>query len=220
MRKTMNSLLMLLCLAAALPLAAQSAGTLRQGRYACNGTAFAMQITLWGTGGMATLYEREQIVSNAVIRITGNSVAFTFSTGGDKYRGKTWVYILSGDHSFEGNGESWLRISDGLHSIGPASPSPGSITSPDAVPGGTLQSGDYTLSGGRQRMYMNLAGGTGRGTLYDDLGNIAGEFRITIAGDRLALSFISGRQNGITYDYKILSDTSFSRPGEVWSRRF
>lgn len=209
-----------------LPLSAQ---TLQSGSYACNGTAYTLQITsLFGTGGAATLYEYNNIVSNATIKVIGGNIAFTFFTGGAKYQGKTWIYKISGDASFEGNGETWLKTADFRYPFpSPASPAPGSITNPapqpperehDAPP--ALKSGSYSMSGAKQRIYLNIEGRRGRGTLFDENGSIAGEFTAAVNGSMLSLTFHSGRQNGVTYDYRITGDTSFSRPGEMWIRRY
>ena len=225
-----KAVFLLLCLAGAVSRApAQSFNSpLQQGRYVCNGTAFAMQISMFGSGGVATLYEQDRVVSNAVIRTTGSSIAFTFNSGGTDYQGKTWIYTIQDTIAFEGNGESWLRVGAGLSSItGPASPSAGSITNPSAtLPGSSnasnavLQSGNYTLSGGRQRMYLGLSGRQGGGTLHDDNGNLAGEFLATVNGQTLSLAYTSGRHRGITFDYRIVDDATFSRIGETWIRRY
>jgi hypothetical protein len=205
------------------PLAAQNAApSVTSGSYACNGTAYTMQITsLFGSSGAATLYEQNNIVSNATIRISGDNIAFTFITGGAKYQGKTWIYKITGAAAFEGNGEQWLRTADFRYPFpSPTSPAPGSITQPAPAPSAALQSGSYTLSGTRQRIALSLNGQHGGGALYDDQGRSAGEFRAAVTGQSLSITYISGPKSGITYDYHIQSETSFSRPGEMWARRY
>ncbi|GMO34430.1 MAG: hypothetical protein Ta2B_14920 [Termitinemataceae bacterium] len=201
------------------------AQTLQSGSYACNGTTYTMQITsLFGTAGASTLYNKNKIVSNATIKITGDNIAFSFITGGETYQGKTWIYKITSATSFEGNSEMWLKVADGRYQLGPAAPATGSITNPylntDNNSTYTLKSGNYSMSGSRQNIYISFNGRRGRGNLRDENGAFDGEFRAEIKGDMLSITFTNGKFRDITYDYKVLNDTSFSRFGELWVRRY
>jgi hypothetical protein len=187
-----------------------------------------MQITsLLKTGGASTLYDKDKIVSNATIKISGDNIAFSFITGGDKYLGKTWIYKIINDISFEGNGEVWLKTAESRYQIlGPAAPAPGSITNPNPTPnshGGEsvlLRSGNYSMSGSRQSIYISFTGNRGRGSMRDENGNFSGDFRAEIKGSLLSITFTSGKNKDITYDYKISGDSTFTRFGEMWVRRY
>jgi hypothetical protein len=202
----------------AAPLCAQFLeGPLKNGDYACNGTSFIMHITMPGASGMATLYSGGKIVSNALITVKDGTVIFTFNTGTQEYRGKSWFYTLTSDVSFSGNGETWMRINDGAYSA--VKPGGGSITNPKGDDFFKLQSGSYTLSGSRQRMRILVSDNRGHGALWDERGNAAGNFDLRIDKDTLSIFFTDGPSRGITSDYRITAGTSFSRRGETWIKR-
>ncbi|MDR1107976.1 MAG: hypothetical protein LBL19_02955 [Spirochaetaceae bacterium] len=208
------------CTVLAGPLSAQLfTSPLQNGRYACNGTAYTMSLTMLGASGMATLYDGGRILSSASVTVKDGTVVFTFNTGTEEYRGKSWFYSLDSAVSFSGNGETWMQISDGRYS--PVKPGGGSITNPEGGGSFRLQSGVYTLSGSRQRMNItvNRAINRGHGTLWDDRGNVAGNFDLRINKDSLSVTFTNGRLTGITNDYRITGDTAFSRRGEMWLKR-
>jgi hypothetical protein len=83
-----------------------------------------------------------------------------------------------------------------------------------------LKSGNYNMSGSRKNIYISFSGRHGRGNYRDESGSFSGDFRAEISGDMLSLSFTSGKDSGITFDYKITSETSFMRFGEMRVRRY
>jgi hypothetical protein len=191
---------------------------LQSGTYICNGTDFKMSLTPIAKSGLATLYQGNNIVSNATLSLTDTTIAITFLTGSAQYKGKTWVYIIDSDTSFSGNGELWLKINTNF-----MAPQSGGITNPAATGAEqiyTLKPGTYSLSGSRRQMVIFVSGHSGSGHIKDDSGKPAGNFNARIDGNHLAIIMISGNDTGITYDYQITSNSMFSRHREDWIWRY
>jgi hypothetical protein len=205
------------------------AQALQPGFYACNGSVYTMSVAVFGKGGLATIYYNDKYLCNATITVNEITVAFTFGTGPQQYRGKTWVYKLINDSSFDGNGEHWVKVgSTRLPTTRAPAPSTGSITNPDqglrfsdngppaSHTEGYIKSGVYSLWGSRYSIYLVINGMIGYGSFQDEYANNLGDFRAIVNGDMLSISFVNSQRAGVSYDYKITSDISFSRYGETW----
>ncbi|MDR3325391.1 MAG: hypothetical protein LBS82_05355 [Spirochaetaceae bacterium] len=207
------------------------AQTLQPGFYACNGSAYSMSVAIFGKSGLATIYLNDAYLCNATISISDITIAFTFGTGPDQYRGKTWVYKLINDNSFDGNGEHWIKVGDSRSPTGKSiRPSTGSITNPDqglrfsdntyapGRPQGYVSSGIYSLWGSRYKIYLIVNGTIGYGSFMDDYDNNLGDFRVYVNGDALSITFVNSKRSGVTYEYKITSAITFARYGETWTK--
>jgi hypothetical protein len=88
-----------------------SASTLQIGTYAANRTNITMRLNL----GQVTAYSDGDPVAFGTYQISGNQVVITFdartsSTGaGASLRGNTYVYTITSNATFSGNGEDWAR---------------------------------------------------------------------------------------------------------------
>jgi len=90
---------------------APSAPTLQTGTYAANGTNITMHLNL----GQVTAFSGRDPIAFGTYRISGNSLAVTFdartsTTGaGASLRGNTYIYTITSNATFSGNGEDWAR---------------------------------------------------------------------------------------------------------------
>jgi len=84
--------------------------TLRNGKYACSGT----NITLSLSNPIVNVYANNSPTSiwQGTCRINGNQLIITVTIAVNEYaqfRGSTFVYTITSDTSFSGNGETWVR---------------------------------------------------------------------------------------------------------------
>jgi len=84
--------------------------TLRNGTYACSGT----NITLSLSNPIVNVYANNSPLSiwQGTCRINGNQLIITVTIAVNEYaqfRGRTFVYTITSDTSFSGQGETWVR---------------------------------------------------------------------------------------------------------------
>jgi hypothetical protein len=85
--------------------------TFQTGTYACNRTNITMSLSV----GLVIAYSGRDAVGYGTYKISGNQLAVTFdsrtpSTGpGALLRGNTYIYTLTSNSTFSGNGEDWIR---------------------------------------------------------------------------------------------------------------
>jgi len=96
--------------APAQPAPAPATPTLRNGTYACSGT----NITLSLSNPIVNVYANNSPLSiwQGTCRINGNQLIITVTIAVNEYaqfRGRTFVYTITSDTSFSGNGETWVR---------------------------------------------------------------------------------------------------------------
>jgi len=88
-----------------------STPTLQTGTYAANRTNITMHLNL----GQVIAYSGRDPVAFGTYKVSGNQLAVTFdartpSTGAGAYlRGNTYIYTLTSNTTFSGNGEDWIR---------------------------------------------------------------------------------------------------------------
>jgi hypothetical protein len=90
-----------------------AAPTLQNGRYAWANSGSNMTMTLTTTG-FINAYVGNSVISiwQGTYRISGNQLVITVSNPTSEYsfmRGQTYTYTITGDTSFQGNGETWVR---------------------------------------------------------------------------------------------------------------
>jgi ankyrin repeat protein len=90
-----------------------AAPTLQNGRYAWANSGSNMTMTL-SNAGFINAYVGNSVVSiwQGTYRISGNQLVITVSNPTSEYafmRGQTYTYTITGDTSFQGNGETWVR---------------------------------------------------------------------------------------------------------------